>query len=212
MRDHLLVLTICRVLKARPDVFPGQEREIRNDRLLRHARSEILKHVINRYAHASYAWFTAALSGFYCDDLAIRFHVQGEATRGIRLCPFQGRWRVHPAGGSLGAPRPNVALTGRDGRQPKADARPDPVERLDPRGPRSGPLGQGAERSERHDPAREAGRIDQSERPRPVARLVPPHEACRGSAVRSTLLLAVLSLRVHRQATARDAVRDQEPS
>jgi hypothetical protein len=33
----------------------------------------------------------------------------------------------------------NVALTGRDGRQPKADARPDPVER--------------------HDPAREAGRI-----------------------------------------------------
>jgi hypothetical protein len=55
--------------------------------------------------------------------------------------------------------RANVALTGRDGRQPKADARPDPVERLDPRGPRSGPLGQGAERSERHDPAREAGRI-----------------------------------------------------
>ena len=51
--------------------LPQSVRKIAQDLLVGHARSQIIEDVVNRYAQASDARFTAALSRFYRDDLRI---------------------------------------------------------------------------------------------------------------------------------------------
>jgi hypothetical protein len=126
--------------------------------------------------------------------------ISGQAAPSINAHLFSSRYSCL---------RPNVALTARDDTA-LAPGRPDAVKRLDPRGPRSGPLGQGAERSERHDPAREAGRIVSLHRRRtvrePAARQVRKQLACRGFAVRWKRLFGLFLVQVLDQRECRPTI------
>src|SRR5512135_615017 len=70
-RDGQPALAIGREGEASPNVLPRQLREVFEDFSLRHARSQVFEHIVNRDAKPANARLAAALARLDSDDIAV---------------------------------------------------------------------------------------------------------------------------------------------